>query len=68
MADGEDSNFTRDVKSSNETANETFKGPLKKQGKYSTKWYHCYATLEKECFVYKREDKVARNLLLFTFD
>ena len=36
----------------------TLEGHLKKQGKFSTKWYHCFAKLEKDCFVYKRHDKV----------
>ena len=42
-------------------------GHLKKQGKFSTKWYHCFAKLEKDCFVYKRNDKVIYNLFLFLF-
>lgn len=33
-------------------------GRLKKKGRYSTKWYSCTAKLEKDCFVYKRDDKV----------
>lgn len=39
-------------------------GRLKKKGKYSTKWYRCTVKLEKDCFVYKRDDKVCSLIFL----
>ena len=37
----------------------TKEGKLHKKGKYSSKWHSCSVKLEKECFVYKKTNKVA---------
>ena len=62
MADGSDAvvpfENTKDDENELEEGSDSVQGRLKKQGKYSTKWYHCSAKLEKDCFVYKRDDKV----------
>lgn len=58
MADVVDIEGKENTTTSSSEEKNILEGHLKKQGKFSTKWYHCFAKLEKDCFVYKRHDKV----------
>lgn len=72
MADADVGNLRKESNEveTNKVAKENFilEGTLKKQGKFSTKWYHCFAKLEKDCFVYKRHDKVKMFDIIFFYN